>query len=324
MMNQAIKDFPKQFSYAPRTFFGKLPKRYTHTIVAGMGGSHLAADLLKSFDPTLSLTIHKDYGLPFVKPRDKKDTLLIASSYSGNTEETIDALKCAQKQGIDCAAISVGGELKKRASRFHIPYVELPRTGIQPRSALGLSLKALLHLMKKKNLLLEVSHLAHTLNAARLETAGKKLALSLRRFVPIIYTSLANEAIGYNWKIKFNETGKIPAFYNVLPELNHNEMTGFDVIAKTKKLSAPFHFLFLTDPSDHPRTAKRMDVLKRLYRARDLPVTTLGLRGTSRWEMIFSSLLLADWTAYHTAQVYGAEPEHVPMVEEFKKLVLER
>ncbi len=118
-----------------------------------------------------------------------------------------------------------------------------------------------------------------------------------------------------------NETGKIPAFSNVFPELNHNEMTGFDRKGKTKDLSGKFCFIFLSDNADHPQNRKRFEVTKRLYEERGLVVHSLPLQGTTRSEKIFSSLLLADWVAYHTALQYGVEPEQVPMVEEFKKLI---
>ena len=150
---------------------------------------------------------------------------------------------------------------------------------------------------------------------------AEKLAETLKGKVPVIYSSATNKSIAYNWKIKFNETGKIPAFYNVVPELNHNEMTGFDAKESSAKLSENFHFIFLKDDSDHPQNLKRMEVMEKLYADRGFPVSVLELRGSSKIEKIFSSLVLADWAAYHTAEIYGLESEQVPMVEEFKKLV---
>ena len=127
--------------------------------------------------------------------------------------------------------------------------------------------------------------------------------------------------LAHNWKIKFNETGKVPAFCNVFPELNHHEMTGFDVQDASRHLSEKFHFVFLKDDDDHPQVQKRMDITAKLYRDRNLPVEILMLQGQSRVEKMFSSLVLADWTAYHTGEGYGLETEQVPMVEEFKGLI---
>jgi glucose/mannose-6-phosphate isomerase len=91
----------------------------------------------------------------------------------------------------------------------------------------------------------------------------------------------------------------------------------------TKELSNKFYFIILKDNKDNPKIQKRMEVLEKLYKDRNLPVETIELSGKDTWHKIFSSLLLADWTAYYTAIEYGLEPEQVPMVEEFKKLILE-
>lgn len=320
MMRDAIVEFAKQFYYAPEVEHPRR-KKYQHIIVAGMGGSHLSADILKGYDPTLPITVHREYGIPFITPEKRKHTLLIANSYSGNTEETIDALHEAQKQGIDCAALSVGGTLMKLARKARVPYVRMPDTGIQPRCALGFSIKALVALMGLDSVASDLSRLAKTLKPLTLEQKGKTLARRLKGAIPLVYSSSVNESLAYNWKIKFNETGKIPAFYNVLPELNHNEMTGFDVQPQTEKLSKRFYVLFLRDSADHPRVIKRMDIIKRLYGQRGLPCESIALNGTTRFQRMFSSLLLADWAAYYTATQYGLESEQVPMVEEFKKMM---
>ena len=130
------------------------------------------------------------------------------------------------------------------ADKAKIPYVQIPDFHLQPRMATGLSLKAMLALMGEKNMLAESKLLSTHLHPSREELRGKDLARRVFGNVPIIYASTRNGALAANWKIKFNETGKIPAFCNVVPELNHNEMTGFD--AKTKTIAAfpqlPFYF----------------------------------------------------------------------------------
>lgn len=320
MMRNAILSFAQQFAWKPEV---ERPAKRTFKkiIVAGMGGSHLAADLLKSADPTLPLVVHRDYGLPFVLSSERSSTLVIASSYSGNTEETLDAFKEARKKGIATAAIAIGGKLEKLARQSRVPYVQMPSTGIQPRSALGFSIKGLCALMGLIQTNADLSVLTRTLKPAALEDRGKTLARTLKGSVPLIYASMRNEAVAYNWKIKFNETGKILAFYNVVPELNHNEMTGFDHTAKSAQLSKKFFVIFLTDEDDHLRVQKRMAILRKLYRSHGLASMIVPLRGANRWMRIFSSLILADWAAVHTAALYCAESEQVPMVEEFKKLM---
>ncbi|TSC56459.1 MAG: glucose/mannose-6-phosphate isomerase [Parcubacteria group bacterium Gr01-1014_18] len=321
-MKSSILNFPKQFEYEPKI---ENPKKnhpkYEHFIVSGMGGSHLAADLLSLAKPEYKLTIHSDYGIPEWIQKSDKSLLWIASSYSGNTEEVLDSLSLARAKNIDCVAIAVAGQLIEYAKQNGIPYIQMPNTGIQPRSAIGYSLRSLLRLLEEEKGLSESALLSSSLKSESLESSGENLAGILANKIPVIYSSNNNRAIAYNWKIKFNENTKIPAFYNVLPELNHNEMNGFDVVNATKILSDKFHFIFLEDSSDHPQNQKRMRVLKDLYAKRNLPVTSIALSGKNIWEKIFANLLVADWTSYHLALSYGIEPEPVPMVEEFKELI---
>lgn len=321
MIYDDIKNFNKQFEYEPLVQNAKRLKRFKRYVVCGMGGSHLAADLVKVWRPDFPITAWPNYGLPLLPLKELKEHLVIASSYSGNTEETIDAFGEALKRHIPVAAVAAGGKLIRLAEKARVPYIQIPDWHIQPRLATGLGLKAILALMGEKAALKEVAELANTLKPSRHEAQGKNLAKAFHGSIPIIYSSAKNLPIAYNWKIKFNETGKIPAFCNALPELNHNEMTGFDLKDTTGTLSHRFHFVFLKDHADHPRIIKRMNVLEGLLRQRNFGIETLFLGGEDIWLKVFNSLVLADWTAYYTAKGYGVEPEKVPMVEEFKKLI---
>lgn len=320
-MYEAIQNFSRQFKYKPEVT-GRLRLAGVKTfIAAGMGGSHLSADILNNYNPKFNIIIHKNYGLPPLSGDILKSSLIIANSYSGNTEETLDAFKKAAAQKLNVAAIAAGGQLLELAKKRNIPFIQMPNTGIQPRSALGFHTKALLKIMGREKDLGKITELADLLNHQDFEARGKELAKMIENKVPVIYSSEANRAIAYNWKIKFNETGKIPAFYNVFPELNHNEMTGFDVKDSSRRLSQNFIFFLLTDRNDHPKIQKRMAVLKKMYEDRNLPVEVLEISGKNKFHKIFSSIALADWVSYYTAMQYRLKPEQVPMVEEFKKLI---
>lgn len=321
-MYKAVKNFAKQFAFEPKLENGSKLPAYKKFVVLGMGGSHLTADLLQTLDVYAgSIIVHSDYGLPALPEEELKSRLIIASSYSGNTEEVLDGLAAALKKNLAVACIAVGGKLLEVAKQKSIPYIQLPDTGIQPRSALGFSFRAMLRLINDEKLLAETLALAETLKPEELRDAGKNLALRIKGHVPIIYSSTRKHAVAYNWKIKFNETGKIPAFCNVIPEMNHNEMTGFDPAELTRALSEKFYFLMLEDSFDHPQNQKRMRVLGDLLQERGLPVERLRIEGKTHFHKIFSSLLLADWTAVYLAELYNVESEQVPMVEEFKKLI---
>lgn len=323
MISDIIKNFPKQLEFDPIVENKDGLAHSDKFIVAGMGGSHLAADLLNVWNPNLKLIVHSDYGLPALSPAELKENLIIASSYSGNTEETIDAFRYAISQGFKTAAISTGGELLKIATEHKAPYIKLPDTKIQPRSAVGFSIVASLKLMGAEKELGKLKALARKLNPQNLETEGKGLAERIRGLTPIIYSSTANFPIAYNWKIRFNETGKIPAFCNAIPEANHNEILGFALGKQAKIFSDRFAFIFLSDQSDHPRVSKRMKILSELYRKNNLKVKNCGLGGKNVWDKIFHSLILADWTAYWTAKIHGLDPEEEKLVEGFKSQMAE-
>jgi len=316
-MRDAILNFSKQFKYRPKIEGGKV-KKYKSYLVAGMGGSHLAGDIIKNIASEVDIKIVSDYAPEKVEiPK----TLIIASSYSGNTEEAVDWLNKSIQSGQPVVAIGIGGKVVEIAKQNGVPFIQLPDTGIQPRSALGYSMLAMMRIIKLNDLLRESKRFNNILKAKETEEDGRQLAQKLKDKTPVIYTSANNYSIAYNWKIKFNETGKIPAFYNVVPEVNHNEMTGFDVKEKSAHLSKPFHFIFIKDKTDHPQNIKRMEVTEKLYRDRGFSVESLELSGETKMEKIFNSLILADWTALHIAVLYDLESEQVPMVEEFKGLI---
>ncbi len=322
-LRDAIIDFPKQFAYTPVIENADRLVQKARVLVCGMGGSHLAADFISAYLPHIRLTNHRDYGLPAADAETLRESLIVASSYSGNTEETIDGYMTAGAHGYARAAIGVGGALIERAKADRVPYIALPNTGIQPRGALGFSLMAHLALLGLTEECTAAAQLEHILDPRVSEAPGQKLAARLVGRIPIIYTSQHHWLIGWNWKIKLNENTKVPAFFNVVPELNHHEMNGFDVIPSTRALSEKFVFLFLRDRQDHPRVQKRFDVLMQLYRDRSLEVIELAISGQTIFERFFSSLVLTDWTTYHLGVAYGTETEQVPMVEEFKKLITE-
>jgi len=329
-MFESIKKVKEQFLWDPEIMGkpldfaqGKWVKR---VIICGVGGSNLASGFLEMVRPDLEILTHRSYGLPVTV---SKNDLIIISSYSGNTEEALDSFEKAVSGRFNVVAITMGGKLLELVKEKNIPYIQIPQTGIEPRMALGYSLIAMLKAVNDEENLIKVQEFGKNFNPENFEKEGRGFAEKLAGKTPIIYSSWNNKAIAYAWKIKFNETAKIPAFFNVFPELNHNEMVGFVAANKESKLgfekekpSLNSFFIFLKDPEDHPRIQKRMGMTAELYKNRSLPVEVLKLEGKNQLIKIFSSVLIADWTSYYIAQEYGVEAEQVPMVEEFKKLIV--
>ncbi|MBI2113396.1 MAG: bifunctional phosphoglucose/phosphomannose isomerase [Candidatus Wildermuthbacteria bacterium] len=320
-MGEVIRHFPKQFSYTPVIQNALALKRKNSFIVAGMGGSHLAADILQACSPGLDIIVCADYDFSLIPDQVVENSLVVLVSYSGNTEEPLSVFHEAEKRKLPLAVISMGGKLLDLAKEQKIPYVQIPDTGIQPRSAVGFMFMALASVAGEAQILQAAAALAETLDVSGARDQGKELGKKLAGKIPVVYASSRNAAIAYNWKIRFNETSKIPAFFNVFPELNHNEMNGFDVTDKTKGLSSNIAFVFLKDRNDHAQVQKRMEVTALMYEQRGFLVHVLLAEGSTRLHQIFSSLLLADWTSYYLALDYHVNPDEVPMVEEFKKRI---
>lgn len=317
-MRQIIVDFPKQFIFEPKIENRRNFKSKKSLIVLGMGGSALAADLAKIANPQLEILAHRNYGLPAIPKSRLKNSLIVASSVSGNTEEVVDGFKIALKLKLATIVVSKNGRLLELAKKFKIPYIQLPKVEMPPRMALGYQLLAIFKAGGEERIIKDLRQAAKNSKPLDWESRGKKLAKKIKGFVPIIYSSAENQPLAYNWKVSFNETSKIPAFFNVFSELNHNEMAGFGE-GKTKKLTENFFFIFLKDKNDRPEIAKRMTLTAKLFQNRNLPAEIIELKGKNVFERIFSSLILAYWTAFYLAKIYNVDPQANLLIEKFKK-----
>lgn len=310
----------EQYTWEPVVEHSEALRPHKYVIVCGMGGSHLGAWLLQSYGAASHILIHRDYGLPNLPQEVYDNAIIILSSYSGTTEEVLDSAREALARGLPMAAISTGGKLLEFAKEHAIPHVQLPELGLEPRLALGFSAIGIARLMGASDLEAAVRSGGRSIDPLRLEEAGRRLGEKLLGKVPLIYTSDANSALGYIWKIKFNENAKIPSFSNVFPEMCHNELTGFDVVEKTMDLSSRMFALFLSDPADHPRVAKRMEVAEAMLTERNIPVERIEIEGKG-FGGVFASAILCDWATVVLADAYGVPNPETPMVAEFKKRI---
>lgn len=319
-LEETLKRFGEQFTWHP--VLENAQKLGTHSsfIVAGMGGSHLGAWLIQKFDPRLDLTIHRDYGLPAIPDTKVHNSLFIASSYSGTTEETLDAIKAAHDKGMHIAAVSLGGGILEFAREHQLPFIQIPDMGLEPRMAIGYSMIALAKFMGNGVLEEAIRDGGTRVSPTKDQREGTSLAERLIGKIPLIWSSEKNLPVAYIWKVKFNETAKIPAFCNYFPELNHNEFTGFDVVDTTRSIIDNFHIIMLQDPKDHPRVQRRMALTKDMLLERKIPVDLITMHG-EHFEKIFSTALMGDWVALGLAKHYGVPNPETPLIAEFKKRI---
>ncbi len=322
-MEDSILGLPDQFNFEPKIIKKEnLCTNYEKIVLVGMGGSHFCGGVLKAINPSLPIFIHRGYGIPEVFTSSKERTLFVFVSYSGNTEETIDSFKTIKERGLNTAVITTGGKLKDLAEETESPMIQIPDTGIQPRNAIGYLTLSLATILGDAVSVEDLKEMSFKLDPKKERLKIQETVKDLVNYVPIIYSSLSNKVIPYNWKIKFNETTKIPAFYNVFPELNHNEMEGFGVIESTKSLSSFMIVIFLMDIDDNPRIRKRMETTKNIYEERGIKTLLFELEGENKTEKIFRSLLTVDWLAFELAvSHYETDCDNVPVVEKFKKII---
>ncbi len=311
-MKNELNNFPQQCREAMQFGKGIRVKNVEKIIVAGVGGSAFAGDVLKALvDRDIAVEVHRNYGLP---PR-SKNALIFAVSFSGNTEETISAFEEAEKGQV--VGISSGGILQKKCEEKGKPHVKIPG-GIQPRNGLGYLCIPMINILAENKLAqLDIGSTVNELekNQGELEKKGKQLAKKLVGFTPLIYSSEKLKCISYGWKTRINENAKIHAFAAQFPELNHNELVGY-----TKK-TADFHTIIIQDKDDHPRIKKRFEITAELIRQMGGEVSVINTIGSSLASRIFNTLHLGDWTSYFLAIENSVDPAPVEVIEKLKKML---
>ena len=299
-MREQILNFNKQFEFKPE-IINSHDFKAEHYLICGIGGSHLAADMLQAIYPEKNIRVHSDYGLP---QNIQSNAQIIISSFSGNTEETISSYNEARKQNLPCLIITSGGELLKIAQENKIPHIALPELNIQPRMAFGYSLMAF---AKALNIHLDIKDI----NSSEQEESGKKNAEVIFGKIPLIYSDTRHDFLAKHWKIKLNETAKSPAFFNVLPEMNHNEINMFQTFNAENK--SPFIAIFLKSKSVSSKINDRIEIMKGMLAQHTTPFLEI------EFSDIIENIALADWTSYYLAQKAGVDPESIPVIDLLKR-----
>ncbi len=281
-------------------------------VIGGMGGSALGAEALRFLAPESRILIHRDYGIPWEAPA---DALHIAISYSGNTEETLAFANAALRQQRPLAVVASGGALAECAERESLPLALIP-SGLVPRNAFMYMVRALLALVGKNDVNQALASL--TLDEAALEASAEAEAHYLLPGVPLFYTSDRNRLLGQMAKLIMNESARTPAFANVFPELNHNEMQSFDT-DMPEGLEHLFRIVLMRDTSDHARIVRRMDTFASLMEERGRSVLVYDSGALARTEVLVHSWLRSILAGRLLAETRGINPDTQPLVDAFKK-----
>jgi glucose/mannose-6-phosphate isomerase len=323
LMRRLITEFPDQMRDAwslventPIDLSGFTP---SGALILGMGGSGISGVILSRMLAATSpvpIQSNSDYSIPgWVGP----DTLVVACSCSGNTEETLIALKSAQERGARIVAITSGGQLADWADTHGWPSVRFPG-GQPPRSQFGYAFTSVFHVLHAAGLASDEQRAAfgrvgdHL--AAGQENAisrGESLAELLDGRKVLLYSDASQEGLIIRWRQQLNENSKMLCSHHVFPEMNHNELVGWE--SGDEQILA---VVFQT-PEDHPRTRARMDVCMEIFQEQGADVVVIEGDGDNAILRFFDLVHVGDWTSLLLAENEGVDPVDIRNIDQLKE-----
>ena len=294
------------------------PAEFTNVVVTGLGGSGIGASIVQNyvFDKIkMPFVVNKDYFLPaFVS----KSSLVIVCSYSGNTEETVEALNHAAKMKATVICITSGGKIAEIAKKKGLDCILVP-AGMPPRACLGYSLIQILYTLNYFGLIdnkfeKEITASVKTMKAQEKDTQKKANALAKKIFgkLPIIYSSATYEGVAIRFRQQLNENSKMLCWHGAIPEMNHNELVGWRDEAKDKVV------LILRNEDDYERVKTRMEINKKIFKKYTPNIIEIVSEGKSYWEKAFYLIHLTDWVSVILADMRGVDATEVKVIDFLK------
>jgi glucose/mannose-6-phosphate isomerase len=304
---------------------------FDNIVICGIGGSAISGDILHSYLEQVGykkqIFVNREYTLPnWVNER----TLIVASSYSGNTEETLQAYNSATKITKNIICFTTGGELENLATKNGHQVVKM-QPGMMPRCALAMSffsiLTAFLHLDIVSKEMSENIELAVKDTYYNLKKSSKryqeltnneaiKLALLLNGKNTVLYSGKVMAPVSKRWAGQLHENSKAHAFFNVIPEMNHNEINSWDF----KENNSDFRIILLKDPSENPRVHKRIKAFSELLQDK---ANVYGFSSDAEYLLsrMFEMIYFGDWVSYFLALMRGVDPTPIPTITKLKELM---
>src|SRR3990172_429030 len=315
-----------EFAWNNKIDLGSIKKKgIDSVVVTGMGGSAISADLFANFfkdELEIPFVVNRSYTLPaFVN----KNTLLIVSSYSGNTEETISVFKSALKTKCRIVCITTGGKIENIAKKNKVPVVKI-LPGYEPRYALGLSFFTLLKVLTRIKIINVKPGLVNSIiklykDKSKLYSKEKNSALSYAEeilgYIPVVYSVEGfTSSVGYRLKSQFNENSKLLAFHNVLPEMNHNEIVGWESFDEKQFQT---RIINIVDKEYPARVKKRLDIMNGITSESKIGVINLESHEKSFKVRLMDLIYLCDWITYYTAVLRGYDPSEIRNIDLLKE-----
>lgn len=296
---------------------------FSSIVFCGLGGSAISGDLLCDYlsgELALQFSVVRGYNLPFDV---NENTLVIISSYSGNTEETISCFEQALNKNSKIVVITSGGKIGDIAAANKIPFINI-QSGFQPRYALGLSFFSLLKLMQEIGFADEETNVKKIIDLwqkkgeeySKENNQAVQIAEQIIGFIPVIYSSEFLTSTVYRFKCQLNENSKLHAFHNTIPEMNHNEIIGWESFKEKQ-----FHnkVIYLFDKEFHPQNKKRFDVLKEILTEQKIEVLSVSSNEKDKKVRIMDLIFLADWISFYASVLRGFDPSEIDFIHRMKQ-----
>lgn len=321
-MKELIENFAKQIeesvAIGKKATIIKPKIKILNVVISGLGGSGIGGNLVAELifnKIKVPVTVYKDYHTPAYI---NANTLFIASSYSGNTEETINALNEAIKKKAQIAIISSGGKLIEIAKSKKYNHIIIPG-GNPPRACLAYSSIQQLYVLNKLGLidksfekqLLETVKLLQK-EVKNIQKEAKKLADKLFNKIPILYATADNESIAIRFREQLNENSKMLAWHHVVPEMNHNELVGW------RKKSDDWAVVYLRNKTDYSRNQSRIEINKKVIKKYAGSITEVWSKGTSKIERSFYLIHLTDWTSFYLSELNNVDIMDIVVINNLK------
>ena len=323
MMNQLIKLFPSQLKEAieigEKSVIRQHHKAITNIVIAGMGGSGIGGDFVTDLvneECQYPIIVVKGYKLPaFVSD----SSLVIISSYSGNTEETMAVMAQAISADAKLVCIASGGKIIEKAQHLGLDNIQLPSGWPSPRACVGFSLVAQLYVLYKLKIILK-SAIEHIKTAADLITfeqedimqKAEKIAALLFKKIPVIYITNRSESIALRWRQQINENAKMLCWHHVLPEMNHNELVGWK--GKNEEMAV----IFLRHKDDQRRNQTRIDITKQIVGQFAATVIEIYAKGQTLGERMMYFVHLGDWVSWYLSQLNNVDASEILVIDHLK------
>lgn len=311
-MQEIINNFIKQFDFEAFLENKNNLKLTSKYLIVGMGGSHLTADFFNFVFPDEDIIVYKDYSLPYLK--DLRERTIITVSVSGETEEIISVLKESLAQGLNLAIISQGGQLLKLAQEKNLPYIRLPNDEIPSRLSLGYIFKSLLAIIKP-DFSLKADYFFNKINFGDLKNKAQVLAEGIANKNLLVYSDNISFSLAYYWKISFNENAKKAAFFNLLPEMLHNEIEMFE----DSNILNNFYALFIVNTGFiHQNIIKRIEALRKILDNLNVSNSIIEFNDSDKLVIIVKNIILASLASYFNALLRGFDPEQINLIRQIK------